>query len=337
MIKRTDAPWLADLSSSVPTQALRDLDVAFRNFFTRCKKGSTKKGFPRFKSRHKDPLKFRLVGEVKARERAFHLPCIGWVKLKESGYIPTQSFSQVSVSEKAGHWFVSVIVRVEVPELPPPTEGEVLGVDVGVKALATLSDGMVYENPKALRARERKLAHLQRELSRKQRGSKNRQKAKARVAVSHYKVACVRKDAIHKATSSLIAKAPRVIVVESLNIKGMVKNRKLAKSVSDASMGEFLRQVKYKALWAGIPVIEADRWFPSTKTCSGCGEKQEMPLRQRTFRCAACDLEIDRDLNAALNLGALAVNHTVDACGGDVRPTRTYVLEAAPVKQELTR
>ncbi len=332
-LKCTEVRWLSEISSTVPTQALRDLDVAFKNFFTRCTKGEAKRGFPRFKSRHKRPLKFRLTGNVKARSRAFFLPSIGWVRLKEKGYIPTQAFSQVSVSEKAGHWFISVFTKVEVPDPTPPQDGGFIGVDVGVAKLATLSDGTVFENPRALRARERKLAHLQRDISRKMKGSNNRKKAKTRVAVAHYKVSCVRKDAIHKATSALIAKAPRGIGIETLNIAGMKKNRCLAKAVDDTSMGEFLRQVKYKAVWAGIPVVEADRWYPSTKTCSGCGVKRDMPLGERTFRCAACGLELDRDLNAALNLRTVAASSAVKACGGDVS-LLALVPAAAPMKQE---
>lgn len=326
-------PWMYESSKCAPQEALRDLDVAFKNFFARCAKGAAKKGFPRFKSRHRDPLKFRLTGSVKARERAFYLPSIGWVRLKEAGYIPTQMFSQVSVSEQAGRWFVSVLVKTEAPDPQPLGNTSPIGVDVGVATLATLSDGTKFENPEALRARERKLAHLQRALSRKKKGSNNRKKAKHRVAVQHYKVSCARKDAIHKATSALIAKAPTSIGIETLNIKGMVKNRKLARSVSDASMGEFLRQVEYKAAWAGIPVVKASQWFPSTKTCSSCGTKRDMPLGERTFRCAACGFESDRDLNAALNLRALAASSAVNACGGDVSLT-ALVPAAAPMKQE---
>ena len=325
-------PWMYESSKAAPQEALRDLDTAFKNFFARCAKGAAKKGFPRFKSRHRDPLKFRLTGTVKARHNAFFLPSIGWVRLKERGYIPAHAFSQASISERAGHWFVSVIVKTEAPDPVPPQDGEFIGVDVGITSLATLSDGTVYENPRALKARERKLAHLQRELARKQKGSKNHAKAKHRVAVQYYKVSCVRKDAISKATSSLIAKAPMAIGIESLNIAGMKRNQCLAKAVSDASMGEFLRQVKYKAAWAWIPVVEADRWYPSTKTCSACGNVQGMPLGQRTFRCASCGINID--LNAALNLRALAASSAGTACGGDVSPVRTYVLEAAPAKQE---
>ena len=334
-------PWLKDVSKSTAQEALRALDSAYKAFFARCRAGVTRKGFPRFKSKHRGELKFRLAGSdaktstIQACDGAIILPVIGRVKLKERGYIPQQRYVTCSISERAGRWFVSVIVQVEVPDPSSKPNDAPLGVDVGVAKLATLSDGTVFENPRALRAAERRLAHAQRNLNRKQKGSKNRAKAKQRLAELHYRVSCIRKDAIHKSTSSLIAKAPTSIGIESLNVKGMAKNRKLAKSVSDASMSEFLRQVRYKALWAGIPVVEADRWYPSTKTCSCCGVVQEMPLGERTFRCAACGITIDRDSNAARNLRALAAGYAVDACGGDVSPSRTYVLEAAPSKQEF--
>ena len=137
-------PWMYESSKAAPQEALRDLDKAFTNFFRRVAKGEAKKGFPRFKSRRRDPLKFRSTDSVKARNNAFYLPRIGWVKLKEAGYIPTQSFSQVSVSERAGHWFVSVITKLEVPDLQPPTNDAPMGVDAGVARLATLSDGTVF-------------------------------------------------------------------------------------------------------------------------------------------------------------------------------------------------
>ena len=334
-------PWLKDVSKSTAQEALRALDSAYKNFFRRCKEGAVRKGFPRFKSRHRGELKFRLAGSdvktstIQVCDGAIVLPVIGRVKLKERGYIPQQRYVTCSISECAGRWFVSVIVQVEAPDPKPLPNDVPLGVDVGVAKLATLSDGTVFENPRALRAAERRLAHAQRNLNRKEKSSNNRAKAKQRLAKIYYHVSCIRKDAIHKSTSRLIAKAPTSIGIESLNVNGMAKNRKLAKSVSDASMSEFLRQVRYKALWAGIPVVEADRWFPSTKTCSGCGAAQEMPLGERTYRCAVCGIIIDRDLNAARNLRVLAAGYAVDACGGDVSPSRTYVLEAAPSKQEF--
>ena len=330
------APWLYEVSKSVAQESLRNLDGAYKNFFHRVKAGG-KPGFPKFKSRHRGEMKFNLIcNDWKVRSNGIFLPHIGWVKLKEHGYLPIDTHVLgATISERAGRWFVSLRVREEIQDPPRPT-GEPVGIDVGVKTLAVISDGTIFENPRALRAAERKLAHAQRSLARKQKGSSNRKKAKAKIAKIHFKVVNIRKDSLHKATTGVIAKRPSAIGIESLNVKGMVKSHSLAKAVSDASMAEFLRQIEYKAAWAGIPVVKADRFFPSTKTCSGCGEKRDMPLSEREYRCEACGLAIDRDLNAALNLRALAAGYAEDACGGDVSPSRTYVLEAAPAKQELS-
>lgn len=332
-------PWMYDVSKCAPQEALRDLDRAFQHFFRRCKQGDRQKGFPRFKSRKWGIGGFRLTGTIKVTKDGRHvqLPKLGLLRVKERGYLPGPDRDDVrilsaTVTEQAGHWFVSLAIEQEIAE-PIPT-GDVVGVDVGIKTLATVSDGRTFDNPKSLRRAEARLRRLQKAVSRKQRGSNNRRKAIEQLRRQHYQGACIRRDPIHKATSA-ITKSASVIGIETLNVKGMMQNGRLSKALSDASLSEFLRQIEYKARWRGVAVVKADRFYPSSKTCSGCGEvKADLTLGNRTYKCGSCGLVIDRDLNAALNLRALAASSAVTACGEDVRPTPPCAGDAASLKQE---
>lgn len=331
-------PWMYEVSKCAPQEALRDLDRAFQHFFRRCKQGDRRKGFPRFKSRKRGIGGFRLTGTIKVTEDGRHvqLPKLGLLRVKERGYLPGPDrdvrILSATVTEQAGHWFVSLAVEQEVAD-PTPT-GDTVGVDVGIKTLATVSDGRTFDNPKSLRGAEARLRRIQKAVSRKQRGSNNRKKAVEQLRRQHYRVACIRRDSIHKATSA-ITKSASVIGIETLNVKGMMQNRRLSKALSDASLSEFLRQIEYKARWRGVAVVKADRFYPSSKTCSGCGSvKSDLTLGDRTYECGSCGLEIDRDLNAAVNLRALAVSSTVSACGEDVGPIPPCVGDAASLKQE---
>jgi len=346
-LKRADPenggiPWMYNVSKCAPQEALRDLDKAFKSFFRRCKKGAKRKGFPRFKSRRKSPLKFRLTGAIRTSEdgKQIKLPNLGWIRLKETGYLPGPERKEVkiqsaSLSERAGRWFVSLTCKVEVPDTAPRPRTKVVGVDVGIKSLAVTSDGQVFENPKALARVQRRLRRAQKALARKQKGSRNREKARRRVAKLYYRVSCIRQDALHKATSEIV-KGADVVCIESLNVSGMLKNRKLSRALSDASLSEFLRQLAYKAEWAGVEVVEADRFYPSSKTCSGCGHvKQDLSLSDRTYSCGECGLVMDRDLNAAINLKNLAPSSGVSACGENVRPQSELArVGAISAKQE---
>jgi putative transposase len=206
-----------------------------------------------------------------------------------------------TVSRTADKWFVSICVKMDIT--PATCENQaVVGVDLGVKNLATLSNGEMIEGPKALRTMQKKLKRLQQSLSRKKKGSNNREKQKRKVARLHYRISCIRLDALHKLTSRLTRKYS-VIVIEDLNVRGMMSNRKLAKAISDMGFHEFRRQLDYKSPIAGVHVIVADRWFPSSKKCSRCGEKHSgLKLSDRIFVCPTCSFKIDRDLNAARNL-----------------------------------
>ncbi len=212
-----------------------------------------------------------------------------------------------------------------------------IGVDVGIKTLATCSDETTFSNPQALSKGLRRLARLQRLVSRKVKGSNNRRKAKEHVAKQHYRVSCIRKDALHKC-SDAITKRASVVAIEALNVAGMLKNRRLARALSDVALGELHRQFKYKCAWRGRALFQANRWFASSKTCNRCDTiKQDLRLEDRVFHCEFCNLVIDRDLNASLNLKKLAGSSSVIACGeesADQETRKGIPVKLASMKQE---
>jgi putative transposase len=316
--KHTDLPWLAVPSKWVIQNALRDLDTAFRNFFRKVAlkkvgKHQGKCGYPKYKSRKKGRGSFRLDCPIHVFEGAVQLPRIGTIKLKEKYYLPINAnVLFATISEKAGRWYIAIQVEEEYAE-PVPATGPAIGVDLGIKTLATLSDGRAIANPKALRSRLKALRRASRRHSRKQKGSKNREKACRRLACLHRRIAHIRQDSLHKATSQLVMRTkspeerPGVIVLEDLNVAGMLKNRRLSRAIADVGLAEFRRQITYKAAQASIEVRIVSRWEPSSKTCSGCGWiDEDLTLADRTFVCEDCGLTLDRDYNAALNLAALA-------------------------------
>ena len=310
-LKQTELSWMYQVSSRSPQEALRNCDAAFDNFFRRCKqKKKGKKGFPRFKSKKNGPGSFRLYGAIKVAGRHIQLPRLGKLKLKESNYLPTQAkVLNASISERAGRWFVSILVEEEITQPTKPTAK--VGVDLGIKSLATVSDGESYDNPQALRSNLDRLRRRSRQVSKKVKGSKNRKKAAKQLAKLHYKISCIRRDTIHKITSHL-TKTKSCIVIEDLNVSGMMKNRRLARAIQDVGFFEFRRQLEYKGKWYGCEIVIADRYFPSSKKCSECGWiNKDLMLSDRTFVCKNCGIEIDRDFNAACNLES----HTVSSTG----------------------
>ena len=360
-LKKTDFPWMYESSKCAPQEALRDLDTAFSNFFARRAK------YPKFKKRSKGIGSFTLTGAIHVGPDWIQLPHIGKVRLFEHGYLPQDTdltttdrktlkkrakkgrigtepvhYLSATISERAGHWFVSVQVREIVPD-PEPATGDAIGVDLGIKTLAVCSDGQEIPNPKALRRNLGKLQRTQRRHSKKQKGSKNRKKSKQEVARIHYRIGCIREDALHQATAQITVKAkpaserPQAIILEDLNIAGMLKNHSLAQAIADVGLGEFRRQMTYKAHWYGNRLYLAPRFFPSTQLCSQCHRLPSVPLdlSVRTYCCEHCGLVIDRDLNAARNLVWLytASSAEIDACGENVRPM-VLALAAVSVKQE---
>ncbi|HWS83909.1 MAG TPA: RNA-guided endonuclease TnpB family protein [Ktedonobacteraceae bacterium] len=321
-LKQTEIPWMYDVSKCCGQEALRDLEQAFKHFFRKCQlkkmgQWKGKLGYPRFKSKKKGIGSFRLTGSIHVGEKTIQLPRLGKLRLKEKGkkkYIPTSGVKILSatVSEQAGRWFVSVQMEEEVADALQAS-GQAIGVDLGIKTLATCSDGRTIENPKALRKNLKKLKRLSRRHSRKQERGKNRKKAAHKLARLHARIAHIRSDALHKATSSLVAKTkpcderPAVIVIEDLNVSGMLKNRKLSRAIADVGFAELRRQFEYKAGLAGSTSKVVSCWYPSSKTCSNCEwVDEDQTLADRVFLCQECGMVLDRDLNAALNLAASA-------------------------------
>jgi len=317
-LKQSEVPWMYNSSKTSPQNALRDCDKAFQNFFTRCKKNvKGKKGFPKFKSKKNEKQSFRLDGAISVESDCIKLPRIGKLKLEEKNYIPTDcKILSATVSKRAGKWFVSV--QVETPDREhSAAKNEVVGIDLGIKTLATCSDGTTYENPKALKKNLKRLKRKQKQLSRKKKASKNYAKAKQKLAKLHYHISNIRKDCLHKITSKIIDEN-QVIVLEDLKVSNMMKNHCLAQAISDVGLYEFRRQIIYKAEWNNRKVIFADTFFPSSKTCSCCGWKNsDLKLTDRVFECKVCDMKIDRDLNASLNLKQIYTESSsgIQACG----------------------
>lgn len=327
VLKKTEIPWMYAVSKTTPQEALRNLDRAFANFFRRMKlkkegKSQGKVGFPKFKSKKKGLGSYQVWGSIHVFPGEIQLPRMGRLKLKESHYIPVDGIRILSatVSEKAGRWFVSVQCEAEIPN-PVSEEKAICGVDLGIKTLAMVSDGTVFENPKALSSSMDKIKRLQRIVSRRKIGSNNRKKASRKLAKAHRKAANIRKNTLHQITSYL-AKTKSVVMIEDLNVSGMLKNHKLAQAISDVGFYEFKRQMLYKGDWYGCQVMLAGRFYPSSKTCSCCGHvKAELGLGERSFKCEACGCEMDRDLNAAINLEHL-IRTTGSSSGSNDCPER---------------
>lgn len=301
-LKKEQYPFLYLTSKCCTQEALRDCDKAFDNFFRRCKqKTKGKKGFPKFKSKKNDKQSFRLTGSIKVLDGFIQLPRLGKIKLFEKDYLPKDAkILSATVSKRAGKWFVSIQVEEEHKEGLLITDS-VVGVDLGIKTLATCSDGVIYENPKALKSNLRRLKRKSKQLSRKQKGSKNREKAKLKLAKLHYRISNIRKDALHKATSAIVNEN-QVIVLEDLAVSNMVKNRKLSRAISDVGMFEFRRQIEYKVKWQNKTLVIADRFYPSSKMDWKSKKiNKDLTLKDRVIYHDD-GTTTDRDLNAAINL-----------------------------------
>jgi len=295
--KKTDYPWLADATAGVLNQKLIDQDKAFDNFF----KGRA--GFPKFKKKsHAQNIRYQLdqrivLNNYRAGE-LLKLPKLGELKVKWS-QVPGGVPKMVTVSKSAtGKYFISFMCEVE--QMLKPMTGKIVGIDVGIKDVVVTSDGFHSGAPKFTYKYQRKLKKAQRVLSRKKKGSNGWHKQRIVVARIHEKITNSRKDFLHKLTTKLVSEND-VICVEDLNVSGMMKNRCLSKAVADVGIFELNRQVEYKAAWYGKEVVKISRWFPSTKTCSSCGQIRIMKLSQRVYECE-CGLVMDRDENAAINI-----------------------------------
>jgi putative transposase len=329
--KREQFPWMLEVTKVAPQQAIKNLGAAFKRFF----EGKSK--YPRFKKKgiHDSFRAENGPGTFAFDEKRIKLPVVGWVKMREILRLEGKILS-ATVSRVADRWFVSVTVEVA-HQVPARENQAVGGVDLGVKALATMSDGGAVEGPKALRSNLKKLRRLSRSLSRKVKGSANRRKAKAKIARLHARISNIRKDGLHKLTTELVNRFA-VIGIEDLNVKGMMANGKLSRAVADMGFHEFRRQLGYKAAMAGTRIVVADRWSPSSKTCSDCGHVvPTLPLSVRDWVCPACGSVHDRDRNAAINLMNIAASSAVTACGaGSSDGGLAPVVKLSAMKQEFS-
>lgn len=300
-LKKDKLSWMYEVSKCAPQEALRDLEKAYQNFFRRVKNGE-KPGFPRFKKKGGNDS-FRLTGSVQVNPTSIQLPKIGVVRTKES----TEKFSgrilSVTVKRVADRWYASVCVEAERPT-PKPVEGPVCGVDLNLAEIVIHNGDSVdrIETPRSIKQDLVALKRAQKNLSKKTKGSSNRKKQVMRVAKIHARIARRRKDFLNVLTARL-AKAKSVIVVEDLCVKGMLRNHNLAQAIADAGWGSFVTMLGYKCLWYGSTLIKVDRFYPSSKTCSECGEvNKALALSEREWACKACGSWHERDANAALNL-----------------------------------
>ena len=321
--KRENAPWWVEVSKCAPQEAFRDLEKALKAW------QEGRANFPRFKRKKSlDDNKARLTGSIRVTPRHVKLPRIGIVRTKERTdklleliQARKARILSATISREADRWFVSLTCVVERPD-PEPREArnpeDIVGVDLGLESFITLSDGTKVEAPKPLKKALRLLERRSRQLSRKQKFSKNFKKASLRLARLHRRIRNIRRDFLHKLTTWLV-KTKSVIVVEDLNVRGMSQNGHLSQAIYDVSWGIFRRMLEYKCQWYGAKLILVPQDFPSTKTCSHCGEVgPPLPLSQRVFRCEACGLEIDRDWNAALNLWQYGLAHLTSPTGSSL-------------------
>ncbi|MEA5543001.1 RNA-guided endonuclease TnpB family protein [Limnoraphis robusta Tam1] len=326
--KEKELDFLNEVSCVPLQQGLRHLQTAFTNFFA----GRTK--YPNFKKKRnggsaeftKSAFKFR-AGLVYIAKCSEPLP-IRWSRQLPENCTP----STITVKlDPSGRWFVSLRINDPTDHKLKPVDQKV-GIDLGITSLFTTSDGVKVSNPKNFNKLYKKLRLAQKSLSRKTKGSKNREKARVKVAKIQAKIADCRRDHTHKLTTQLMSEN-QTIVVEDLAVKNMVKNHKLARAISDANWGELVRQLTYKASWYGRELIKIDRWFPSSKRCSNCGYIAErMPLNIREWDCPKCDSHHDRDINASINI--LAAGLAVSVCGATVRAEQSKSVKPGAKKQK---
>jgi len=325
--KQEDLQFLNEVSCVPLQQGLRHLQTAFTNFFA----GRAK--YPNFKKKHHGGNAEFTKSAFKWKDgKVFLAKCQQPLDIRWSRQLPVGSdLSTITVKlAPSGRWTVSILVDVEIAALPESPHQ--IGLDLGITSLIALSNGEKVANPKAFKAKKRKLRKAQKALSRKKKGSNNRHKARLKVAKVHAEISDGRNDFLHKLTTRLV-RENQTIAVEDLAVKNLVKNHQLALSISDASWGELVRQLEYKCNWYGRNFVKIDRWFPSSKRCGHCGHiVDKLPLNIREWNCPKCETRHDRDVNAAKNI--LAAGLAVSVCGATVRPEQSKSVQAGARKQK---
>ena len=326
--KQEELDFLNEVSCVPMQQGLRHLQTAFTNFFA----GRAK--YPNFKKKRNGGSAEFTKSAFKFKNKEIYLAkCSEALPIRWSRQIPKECEpSSVTVSlHPSGRWHISI--RFDAPTIQPlPVSENAVGIDLGVTSLIATSNGDKIANPKHFKKHRKRLKKAQKNLSRKQKGSKNREKARIKVAKIHLKIADSRKDFLHKTTIQLV-RENQTITVESLAVKNMVKNHKLALAISDSGWSELIRQLDYKCRWYGRKLVAIDRWFPSSKRCSSCGHiVDKMPLNIREWTCLECGSNHDRDVNASKNI--LAAGLAVAVCGATVRPEQSKSVKAGAMKQK---
>lgn len=313
---KQEMEWLKDADAQVLQQSLQNLAAAYEGFFAK------RARYPRFKSK-RGRQSIRYPQRVKLDGNRIYLPKVGWVRCVVHREIVGRIKSVTVSRNPSGRFHASILTEDDRPMSAVSTDGKAIGIDLGLTDFAVTSDGSKFSNPRHLARAEKNLKRKQRKLSRKVKGSRGRAKACRLLARAHERVADARKDYLHK-LSRRIVNENQVIVVESLNVQGMARNRSLAKAISDVGWGEFTRQLAYKAEREGKAFVRVDRWYPSSKACSECGAiRDSLPLGVRRWECS-CGAVHDRDINAARNIRAeglrlLAGGMPASAGGGTVR------------------
>jgi len=327
-IKRDQFPWMMEVTKNAPQMAIMQLGRAFENFFA----GHAR--YPRFRRKGRDDRFTISNDQFRIEGRQICIPKLGWIRMWEALRFAGRIVS-ASVARVADHWYASITVDTSDAPVPSADSQGSVGVDLGIKALATLSTGETFQGPTALRTLLTRLRRLSRAVSRKVKGSRNRVRAKLKLARLHARIANIRRDSLHNLSTS-ITRRFYTIGIEDLNVKGMLGNQHLARAIADMGFYELRRQLEYKATWRGGQVVLVDRWFPSSKLCSCCAYRLEsLGLDVRHWICPGCGASHDRDVNAAINLRNAAVSSTASACGGEgPGPVRERRVKPAPAKQE---